>query len=549
MLQFNEQYIRNYLKPLLVKVLTDMSGVDREHKREPLYFYKILNKIDLDSRDKSNFVRDYFQGIQPASRPFMHDDQAEYRGLFLDELIKQVKIREKLSEMEGVKLAYLPDEEAGRTFGSHAELTRNVNLLALHMAQNFEKHQIREKLAQKGTLTAEMNKKIEDGEVKLVVMKTPEGEEQEMIKTEEELADMAQEQPEAVVTPFLEPGLPEKIDALPIDDKPDETPAPPESKPSTVAEVKADVDNGKASSIRELLMSSGLEVVGEITITGGIATGKVRDVRGQELKVTVNTTLPDYKANKYVFEFLDTGPNRDLAGKQIPVSKNDLPSTFVDEKGRRTAADVFHEHDARGTMIGEKPTPPPTTIPGLYQPPITGEIPAVPGARAVEGKIVPEELPLAAAQQEQVAEIPSYRVKMPPLVVTPGKAAMAGAPQKLTRRRFRIPSRKVAGAPTPEAIAEAKAKTTMEKKRERAERPALQQKPPAVTAAAGPLRAPTARPPRPKMSWPAKFGLGAGGGASALIGAGAWQVATSSPENAEVVLKAVLVCFGLSCIA
>lgn len=362
MLQFNQQYIRDYLKPFIRDVLTDMAASE-EPGGKP-YLKKILNQEDLSDVDKKQFNQDYFLGTQPGNRPFTADDEAPYRQEFLRTLTGHIDMLIKLSNKQGMKESILPDAAEGRLFGTHQSLTKNLNDLAIKMARTFEKGAIERQLKEDGNATQENLKKLEDGELKLVEI---DGEVQ--VKSEDELKTMAQKEPEKLIVPMVEPDLEKKVAALPIEDTGNPEPPKPEPVANTVKEVHTDIDNGKITAMKELLVSSGLEVIGDFTIENGIMKGKVRDVELQELEVTIDLNKPDYAPDKFIFAFTETGPYGHMKGKEIPVSRGDIPNLFIDEEGKRkTAEKVFKEHDAQGQMAREKYTPPQVGKPSIRTP-------------------------------------------------------------------------------------------------------------------------------------------------------------------------------------
>ena len=166
MIQFNEQYIRDYLKPFLRDVLIDMAASGEPGGKE--YLGKILNQEDVGDVVKRDFNRDYFLGTQPPNRPFTGPGEEPYREEFLRTLAHHIDMLIKMSNKEGMKQAILPDAAEGRLFGTHQTLTTNLNNLAIKMARQLEKSAIARQMKEEGKATQENLKKLEDGELKLV---------------------------------------------------------------------------------------------------------------------------------------------------------------------------------------------------------------------------------------------------------------------------------------------------------------------------------------------------------------------------------------------
>ncbi|MEZ4086820.1 MAG: hypothetical protein R3B71_00535 [Candidatus Gracilibacteria bacterium] len=382
MIQFNQQYIRDYLKPFLRDVLTDMAASEEPGGKD--YLRKIINQEDLGDVDKQQFNQDYFLGTQPPNRPFISEEEEPYRQEFLRTLATHIDMLVKLSNKEGMRQAILPDAAEGRLFGTNQSLTINLNGLSIKMARKFEKSTIEKQLKEEGKATQENLKKLEDGELKLVEM-----DEEVQVKSEEELEEMARKEPEKLVVPMIEPDLEKEVMALPLEDAGNPEPEKPEPIAKSVKEVHKDMENGKIAAIRELLTSSGLEVVGELTMENGKIHGTVRDVSLQELEVTIDTKKPDYAPDKFIFVFTEVGPNGDMKGKEIPVSREDIPNLFFDEDGkRRSAENVFKEHDARGQMAREK-----------FNPPQLGQTPIKMPEKKPQGPPVPMEEGIAIPKQ------------------------------------------------------------------------------------------------------------------------------------------------------
>lgn len=546
MIQFNQQYIRDYLKPFLQEVLTDMSTtID---KGDPLY--KIKNQIQISAEDKQQFEKKYFLGQQPANRPFTGQDEGEYRKYFLEELANHATRLIRLSNVKGMQEALLPDAEVGRTFGNHQVLTRNLNRLSLTLARNFEKRKIKEKLSEEGSLTEEKQHRIENGEMKLLEI---DGKEE--VKTEEEMTAMARKEPQKLIVPMIEPTL-EKTSNVPkksSDGKEKvqkETLQSPKKKSVTIAEVKQDFDAAKIESIRKTLSSSGLEVVGELKIEGGVVSGTVRDVEGQELKVSVDSKKPNYAADKFVFIFTAHGPHPELEGSRIPVSQNDLHSIFFEEEGKRKPAEkVFKEQDAYGTMAKGKYTPPPKSS-------LAPKMPATKLPQQ-QGK---------GAEMQQSPEVQRTVIIKPQVLKTieGGKAPvgigiMAGVqpvrqPMKTFSKKEEI-KKSVAGAHIkgPQLVSK---RTTMEKKREVAKQrqAALearqQQRGQRKTQPGVQQKVPVQQPQQKKgMPGLAKLALGTGtGGFGGTIAAAYWA-ATAESEISNLAVKVILSCLGIDCLA
>ncbi len=544
MLQFNQQYIRDYLKPFIAKVLTDMSTC--EQKGEPMYLINILNGTDLSGQNKIDFESDYFQGTQPDNRPFTKDSEASYRKMFISELVQHVDTQTRLSNPQGMREALLPDPDSGKTFGSHQALTLNLNRLAIQMARNFEKRKITEKMKEEGAISTEDERKIENGELKIVTFVDKKGNEEEVIAAEGELPEMAAKRQGKAIIPLVQPDLAARMHALPLDDQGEEHPAETPPEAAQVQEVQQDFSNAKVEAIRQLLLESGLEVEGDLTIEEGIVMGTVRDVEGQELKVTVDTNKPNHAADKFIFEFTDRGPSRDLTGKQIPVSQSDLRETFFDEEGRKKASDVFRTRDARGTMAGEKPlAPPPVGQRGVEQPEEQVELPVQPG-KVAEGQ-PPAGGAIGAGGVEASVSLPQTQI--------PGIVQKGGVvpPEKLKLKKeedvgIKLPKgAKIRGPEV--ARRKTESKSVMKRKKELEERRKVGVEAPSPQ---GPtliaMQAPRVKRGKKKWPWPAKFGLGAGGATGGLIGAGTWYFGTMQPEETALVIKTVLSCLGMSCL-
>lgn len=547
MIQFNQQYIRDYFKPFLQEVLTDMSTT--MDKGDPLY--KIKNQIQISAVDQEVFEKKYFLGKQPAKRPFTGQDEGEYRKYFLEELTSHVNTMIRLSNVKGMRQALLPDAEVGRTFGSHQKLTENLNRLSIKLARKFEKRKIRAKLTEEGELTEEKQRRLENGEMKLVEI---DGKEE--VKTEEEMVEMARKEPQKTVVPSIEPGI-EKMFArmeggAPANEKPTENPAPPEKKPIAITAVGNDFDTAKIASVREILMESGLEITEEMKIENGVVSGIVRDVEGQELKVSVNTRKPNYDASKFVFTFTANGPHPELEGYRIPVSQNDLHSAFFGAEGKRKPAEkVFKEQDARGTMAKGKFQPQP-------KPDIIRKEPLFKGP-----ELPPKDIDISLqAQPKPIVGPPTLTGGQ---LIRKGQIAGGAhivrtfaAPQKIVRPKASQIRKDIAGAriqgPQPIShkvtIAEKKKKMAEQKKAaEEAQQQRNPEKPrqrPELAIAAPPQQ-------QKKKGIPGlgKLGLGTGGGGIALIIAGAYQAATADAKTVELTLKTVKVvlsCLGIDCL-
>lgn len=536
MIQFNQQYIRDYLKPFIQEVLTDMSTT--MDKGDPLY--KIRHQIQISAEDKEEFKKKYFQGVQPANRPFTGPDEESYQEFFIDELKKKVDGMIRLSRIEGMEQALLPDPESGRIFGTHQVLTRNLNRLAITMARNFEKRKIEQKLAKEGELNEENKRRVENGEVKLVEV---DGEEQ--IKTEEQIVEMARKEPQAVIIPSIEPEIETMFNELPLDDKGAEKPEPPQKKSVTVTKVRDDFDAAKIQSVRDILLESGLEVVGEMTIENGVVAGVVRDVEGQELKVSVDTKKPNYAADKFIFIFTANGPHPELKDKRIPLSQNDLRSSFTGKAGERKPAEkVFKEQDEKGTMAREKYQPPLKTDGTMKFPETKTPLPTQPGAQL---GIPPKGQPTAGLIEDEAGQIQG---KIPTGSTKIGVVGPLPTPPTIARTskahiRKSVSESRIKG---PQPVG----KTIMEKKKKMKEQRVATEE---VQQQRGPLRTPEQQQvpvaqPQKKRGMPgfAKLAIATGSGGIGLIFGGSWLAAHSQVNNPELVMKVILSCLGMSCI-
>lgn len=533
MIQFNQQYIRDYLKPFIRQVLTDMSAAT--DKNDALY--KIRHQIAITENDKDEFKQKYFQGNQPANRPFTKPEDEKYQDYFIEELKKKVDAQIRLSKVEGMEKALLPDTESGREFGTHQALTRNLNQLAITMARSFEKRAIKQNLAEKGEMNEENERRLENGELKLVEV---DGEEQ--VVTEEEVTDMAQENPQATIIPSIEPNIEKTFEDRPLDEKGAETPQPPEKKEVATTQVREDFDTAKRESIREILTDSGLEVVGEMTIENGVVRGTVIDVEGQELVVNVDTKKPNYAADKFIFIFTENGPHGDLKGKRIPLSQNDLQSSFIGEKGeRKTAEKVFKEQDARGKMVKEKYQPPKKSEAKPELPPTKpqGEVP-----KAAELNIPPSIQPGTGPSQQVPGKIEG---KIPTGPVVVGTVATVPVPSK-TRGTSRAHIEKTVEGSRIKGPQPVKKTIVQKKKQVKEQRVAsadVEQRRGPLRAGPGAQEVPVAQPQQKKgMPTFAKLAIATGGGGIGFTFWGAWHTVQSQADKAEVVLHFITSCLG-----
>ena len=158
MIQFNEQFVRDYFKPFLLGVLTDMAAPAEERKRGG-YLLALLNGEQLKPEKKDQFILEYFSSSSKAAgsksyKIFMGKDETQYRRYFIDELENVLKSQYRLAgSKEKTAQNFLPSEN--NTYGTNSTYTRNVNRLAHQMIMNFEKRILKGMVDKKGTLSDE----------------------------------------------------------------------------------------------------------------------------------------------------------------------------------------------------------------------------------------------------------------------------------------------------------------------------------------------------------------------------------------------------------
>ncbi|MBU0668257.1 hypothetical protein KJ835_03995, partial [Patescibacteria group bacterium] len=369
------------------------------------------------------------------------------------------------------------------------------------------------------------------------------------IMTEEEAAEMARTHPDAALMPFLEPGLLENLERTAFEKGLENPPEPTTISAKPVALLE-DFENAKLASIRQLILAAGLEITVELTIdANGMITGTVSDAEGQKLSLTVDTKKPNYAADKFTFKFLNEGPSKHLANRKIKLSTDDMRRAFYGDEGRKKAAQVYAEQGERGEMAGEKPPLPMPAIGGRRGGPVEGiPMPFVPPSGEKAGTIgFPSTTGKGAGIPGQLKGPSQFPVTPMEIQVstkqTPGETKKYKVTPTITIEKERLPTPTV-----PHTI-------SWKKQRVAAGRvggglPDLQYKTRTRTA----MRAPTPRRRKPKMPWPAKFGIGAGAVTGGLTFWGAWKVSAAAAVTAMhpaagttiiATVKIVLGCLGI----
>ena len=548
MLQFSQEYINHFLKPFIAEVLTDMSTC--EQKKEPMYLYKILNNIEPDEHDKTNFENRYFRSTQPSSRPFKKEEEAPFRKMFMDNLEEHVKMRRRLAQQGGMRAALLPDKEAGRTFGGHEALTLNLVRLSFQMAANFEKEIIKGELKNNGTYNNKNKEKLAGGQLKLVATTDGSGTE---IMTEEEIAQMARTNPGAKLIPFLTPGLLKNLEQTAVSPAVDNALNPLQESANPITLLK-DFENAKLAYIRQLIMASGLEITQELKISAsGIVTGVVSDVEGQQLSLYVDTKKPSYAADKFIFTFLNKGPSKHLANKKITLSQDDVKNAFYGEEGRKKAIDVYKKQGGHAEMAGQNQAVPRRNNGGNKGAKEKYKT-ASAGFSTGEGRINgAANIGPSASEEITVENLPVFqpgKIAMPTAMPTANRAVRK--PSRKGSYKIKLPQKPVLQTSIQPSIA---AKKLAMKSRVPAGGPApfnpsIKQKIPPFKQAG------TGQPGKQKMQWPAKVGIGAAAGAAGLFGitakvhaASAAAVAAINPATGRAILstiKIVLNSFGIN---
>lgn len=310
--QFNANFVRYNLIPLLVEILSDIS---EDQPKKGKYLKRLLVPDKLTEMESREFEREYFtEKIHEAMRPFtgFDDEDKRYREYFLDDLTELMRERVKLSSVQGVKEALLPGKN--RSYGTSGILTENINRMAYRMVNNFQQRQIEMRIK-----TDYESDNIGEGERKRLtdlntsgelILADVGGEEFIMSREEIEKADASIQ-----VTPLIAPDLGESVSndfaqtQPPATNSAVETAAPAHA---TLGEIRGGIRHSQASSMEKLLESAGLsvvnaggqELIGGLKDTGdGMLEGYVKDKKGNILKIKINTNAASADPEKFQFEF------------------------------------------------------------------------------------------------------------------------------------------------------------------------------------------------------------------------------------------------------
>ena len=142
-----------------------------------------------------------------------------------------------------------------------------------------------------------------------------------------------------------------------------------------------------------------------------------------------------------------------MKGKEIHVSRADIPNLFIDEEGQRKSAEkVFKEHDARGQMAGEKFVPPQLGKPPIRMPEKKPQGPQIPVQEGVAIPKQPVAVPQGQQPQPEGAIIQKTSTPVPPAIGIVPKTVKAevqtGKQLKETVHESHIRGPQIAGGAT-----------------------------------------------------------------------------------------------------
>lgn len=542
--QFNANFVRYNLVPLLVEILSDMS---EDQPKRGKYLKRLLVPDKLTEIEKKEFEREYFTAKnKDTMRPFTGFDVEDkrYREFFLDDLTVFMRERVKLSNVQGLKEALLPGKD--RSYGTSAILTRNINQMAYRMVNNFQQRQIDMRIkadSENDNIGEGERKKLADqnanGELILAEVG---GEEFIMSREDIEKADKS-----ISVTPLVSPGLGESTsndfaEIQPPTGKSAVEIATPTQ--STLSDIQGGFIHSQASSMEKLLESSGLtmvdasghELIGGLQDKGGgMLEGYVKDNKGNILKVKIDSNAPAADYKKFQFEFKKVSDQSRAAGihenDSFKLSQKDLKPDFF-----RLGADAAYKK--LGKLDNKKPKEeeePELNIPGVVPMRNTARDRALGLLLASGGTAPEEEMPEGGTLTGGGINIPTIKTKKPqikPPSVTSG-----------SREKERIRGvTKGGGLPIeppaqPPTIAEEKRRKEEERARAVGGQGAPQAQPDSRQAAGGAPAgaAPAKKKKRNRLQRALiAFAAGTGGTATAAITAGAYQSAVGGTETDTV---------------
>lgn len=563
MQQFDTQFIDRFMQPLLLRIFTDIA-----EGKDNLYLQKLLageEKIPLLKEEKEDFINDYF--LSDRTKPFSttSEESEKFQYAFIDSLDELIRLRSRLSGIDGTKDAFFPDDE--KKFD--VTTLRNIYDLSYKITLLFEKAEIEkliESKKEKGEIArakaSRDNALLSAGRLKLINVN---GEDQ-YISEEEVLKFADTPSGDVEVTPLIAIGTlgvqpsDEVLATISSEDKAEKTriteptksgtatgTANAESviaksataekkqisaKPKTakIAELSGDFKSSKKASIEIMMEKNGLEVLDDgFTIDEkGIAHGRVKDAKGQILIVETDTLPDENDPQKYELRFKFTF--EDDSSKSFILNQTDLNKFLPDGKTRKTADEVGFGIRPEDSGIAATATSKGTA--GAVA--LGGGIPQSAGTSSVEAIISQKEkLKLESEEKteisgvpgkdssEQLAELPKEerergKMKIP----RPVRMPVTERPQE--RERFASISEGRGGIRQQETI--------MDQKKKLAERPVLDGRQPMDSQMpAGPRLAYVGEqqpaPSKPKKSkMPLVAAIATGGsvfvGVGGIIGAG-----------------------------
>jgi hypothetical protein len=579
MQQFDTQFIDRFMQPLLMRIFTDIA-----EGKDNIYLQKLLageEKIPLLKEEKEDFIEDYF--LSDRTKPFSttSEEDEKFQYAFIDSFADLIRLRSRLSGVEGTKDAFFPDDE--KKFD--VTTLRNIYDLSYKVTLLFEKAEIEkliESKKEKGEIAqtkASRDKALlEAGRLKLINVN---GEDQYI--SEEEARKFANTPAGDVeVIPLIAIGTSgtstnissiskvgktadEVLATISSEDKAEkqiaaetknaDTESAATNKPATaesanvesatatkskkqlsakpksakIAELSNDFKSSKKASIEMMMEKNGLEVLDDgFTIDEkGIAHGRVKDAKGQILIVETDTLPNENDPQKYELRFKFTFA--DDSSKNFILNQTDLNKFLPDGKTRKTADEVGF--GIRPEVAGTQAETSKITAGAVA---LGGGIPSSAGTSSVEAIISQKEkLKLESKEKieisgvpgkeslEQIAELPKEeREKGKMKIPRPVRMPVAKRPQE--RERF---------ASVTEGRSEmGRHGTIMEQKKKLAERPVLDgQQPMDSQMPQGPRLAyaeqPQAAPAKTKKSkMPLVAAIATGGsvfvGVGGIIGAG-----------------------------
>lgn len=330
MYQFHSQFITRIMIPLLQEIMTDMS----KHKKPYLdqLFYRNLTQV----HHKKDFIQTYFKNFtvrQPFNR--FTQEGRELQESFLQGFSHALQMRRELSGLHGAKQALFPDEENRFT----RETFQHLYILAYRLTSFFEKQRIQkliEAQKQQHTLSVQQaahdEELLQNGQLKLIIVQEG-GQEKKYYVRKEELARYGTDPKYAQlkIIPFFTIAEPYEKN---------------EPQAVTFADLQKDMEGSGLATLETILEEHGLEVSRHFIMNGNVASGQVKDVRGQALELRVDTQLSDSDPEKYTFTFQggQTETGQSLDGLRFHLSRQDLAFFKSTDGKRRTALEVAKPH-------------------------------------------------------------------------------------------------------------------------------------------------------------------------------------------------------------